>query len=174
MNRDDINSCHLRVRPICFKLKNSIYIASSLVHGEYSDVEYLDSKFCKDYTTYCKNHEEYKAHSTCDRYDIIEKKYYSTNYCYPFGKYPIHLCGSQRVVTNKQETLAVIIIRNLSGTQLMVFTEEAGFQFYFDLQLKHCGKFKEVQGQTNIDCENFENMRQCPSFQRSFLVRGGN
>ena len=98
MNQDDNDSRHLRIRPICFKIKNNLYIVSSLVCGEYSEDEYLNSRFCKDYTIYAKDHEGYKAHSTCDRYDIIEKKYYSTDYHYPFGAYPIHLCGSLSLI----------------------------------------------------------------------------
>ena len=54
-------------------------------------------------------------------------------------------------MTNEEETLAVITISTDTGTQIMLFTEEAGFQVYFGLHLKDCGKFKVMQNQTFIE-----------------------
>jgi hypothetical protein len=155
MNRADVDSRHLRVRPICFKLKDSIYIVSSLVYGEYSDSKFSTqyagsfySMFGKEYLEHYNNNVEYKARSTCDRYDIIKKKYYTTDYCYSFEEYPLQLCGSHRVVTNKEETLAVILTSNLKSRQLLIFTEKGGFQAYVEPYLNGNGEFKDVQSQS--------------------------
>ena len=127
-----------------------------------------DSNFWKENREYLFKYPDSTAHVTCDRYDIIEKKLYSTEYCYPFSDYPIHVCGSHRVVTNKQETLAVIVISNSFGTQLIMFTEEAGFQVYFDSSLKDCGKFRDVRSQRKGDW----NKMRYSTLERSILVTG--
>ena len=143
MNREDIESRHLRIRPICFKLKDSIYIVSSLIHGEYLSkfstayTVYSNSMLGRECVKYVNNNAEFKARSTCDRYDINKKKYFSTEYCYSFEDYPLQLCGSHRVVTNKEETLAVILLSNFNRQhskirQLMIFTEKGGFQVYVE------------------------------------------
>ena len=68
-----------------------------------------------------------RVNSTCDRYDLIEKKCYSTKFNWPY-EYAYYNASIKKVVTNEEGTLAVILISNNFGTKMVLFTEDRGFE----------------------------------------------
>jgi hypothetical protein len=122
---DNLDTRHLRYNPICFKLKDNLYIA-----GGYTYESSLYS-FYKDGLV--------RVNSTCDRYNLVEKKYYSTTFYWPINTDNFHgphgAVTLSKVVTNVTETLAVIIIANEVGRKMILFTEDTGFEMFTCEQL---------------------------------------
>jgi len=111
INEEDVDSSYFRLYPICFKLKDDLFIAGGFTHDQ----------ICTSMGNTLVLHKE---HSTCGRYNLADKEFYPTNYVWPLCRthqvwmgidYPYnrnHDILFNRVVTNIEETLAVILIRN--------------------------------------------------------------
>ena len=79
---------------------------------------------------------------SCDRYNLREEKFYSTNFHLP------HHFDGANVVTDTKESFAVILfghnVRRNNSLKVVIFTEEDGFQdIFYDskytaLKGRHC------------------------------------
>ena len=127
---DSVSSITPRVRPICFKLKNSIFIAGGQTLNESDECVCLESEYYQEmdkdgilkcFARFCRSKNKWKDMLSCDRYDILENKYYES--CYSLS---CSINDVDKVVTDRKETFAIITRRN-TGTCL-IFTEELGFQ----------------------------------------------
>ena len=93
-----------RLSPLCFRLKNNLYIAGG------ADPQLRGLPYDKDYEM---------RRMTCDLFDIQETKYHPSKYRLPYKLFDdIH-----KVATNEEETLALII----TTYGVVIFTEEDGF-----------------------------------------------
>ena len=101
-----------RLRPMCFKLKDNLYIAGGLgiegtSYGRSWDLTLL----------------------FCDQYNLTERKYYESVYSLP---YPVN--NADKVVTSEDETFAIIL--NVETRRLLIFTEKDGFKEFSDSTFK--------------------------------------
>ena len=127
---DSISMITPRVRPICFKLKNSVFIAGGQTLNESDECICLESEYYQEmdkdgmlkcFARFCRSKNKWKDMLSCDRYDILEDNYYES--CHSLSC-PIN--DVDKVVTDVNETFAIITRRN-TGTCL-IFTEESGFK----------------------------------------------
>ena len=94
----------LRRWPICFKLKDNVYI----VGGDDATTHYFEPK-----SLLC-----------CDRYNLTDGKYYKSVHVLP---YPIRRDGVVNVATDAQEDFAIITGSNGEGG-ILLFKEDTGFE----------------------------------------------
>ena len=104
----------IRTRPVCFKLKDKVYIA-----GRY---RYCNNPRDRAYNvtfSFCD-----KVCKGCDIYNYKTKKLYLNVHCLPYA-----LCKSSvvRVATNKNEDIAILVLTVLGVEQMLIFTHEEGF-----------------------------------------------
>ena len=122
----DLNHVQPRVYPMCFRLRDNVYIAGG-------EIYHLNDN-CIDGCT-CINHGYYKRdealwhHLCCDRYDVKERKYYRTDYRLPFSCH-----GFSHVTTDEKQTFCIIKPSTnwsrKSGKEniFLVFSEDHGFE----------------------------------------------
>ena len=127
---NSVSSITPRVRPICFKLKNNMFMAGGQTLNESDECICLESEYYQEmdkdgilkcFARFCRSKNKWKDMLTCDKYDISGNNYYESCYSLPC---PIN--DVDKVVTDGNETFAIITRRN-TGTCL-IFTEESGFQ----------------------------------------------
>ena len=124
----DIGGSCMGCNPICFKLKNNVYITG-------------DRKHCS-----CGNNRIW--HSSClscthitntfDRYNYKEKKMYTDAYAMPDEL--SNMCQPVQIATDKNETFAVFVFKNEPSyacgigceVKMLIFTEEDGFVQVYD------------------------------------------
>lgn len=111
----DGNVVRNRLSPLCFRLRNNLYIAGGLV--------FLDNE------QNCADLRATKHHKFCDKFDIKEEKLYPSQY-----KLPCYITKSDKVATDAEETFAIILKRGPDGSwdadeegAIIVFTEDVGF-----------------------------------------------
>ena len=104
----------IRTTPVCFKLKDNIYIAGRYRYcNNPRDRTYnVTSSFCDKV---CKG---------CDIYNYKTRKLYLNIHSLPYA-----LCKSSavRVATNKNEDIAVLVLTVLGVEKMLIFTHEEGF-----------------------------------------------
>ena len=119
----DIKPLKARRHPICFKLRNNLYIAGGKDprHEKncidcYPSVDHPPSRYLLN-------------HVCCDRYNIKERVYYGTDY-----RLPVLYSGFSRIATDQNETFAIIKIishpywTKESDSIYLVFSESCGFK----------------------------------------------
>ena len=117
-----ISDIPYRSFPLCFKLKNNLYIAGSYA-GNIDRKAHID-EVC--------NHERALVDCfCCDRFDFTIQKYYRNVYSIP---YTINRVNQPKVTKNAAETFAVIAFYDLLDCQdkIWIFTEDAGFEDHSD------------------------------------------
>ena len=105
----DVGAIPIRIKPICFKLKNNVYIiGSSFVLPCFTN----GAKFCNRHT--------------CDMYNLPEEKYYQNIYSLPISIYQ----GIIKIAIDASETCALMLVHDtVSGKETVwTFTEAEGFQ----------------------------------------------
>ena len=116
------------VRPIGFKLRNSLFIIDSFnVIGDFGD---MSSKW--------------KCNNFCDKYDLLQKQYHHNVFEVPF-MYFLSI-DEPKIVTDRNETFAMIVMRevtsrtlpnlyqNFTKERVWIFTESDGFREINDLE----------------------------------------
>ena len=104
----DLEPTKSRIRPICFKLKDTLYIGGGKTMKRTKDVdESFDAL--------------YKPFTCCDTYNLQEGTYHQSVYFLPWLIYEVH-----NVFTDADETFAIITQKH--NTRLLVFTEKDGFK----------------------------------------------
>ena len=106
INIRDIGLIGLRYHPICFKIQDNIYIT-----GGQRFRGYINAEEC--------------MLTSCDRYNLSDGRYHKTNYFLPSAVSIWH----SLVVTNKKETMALIIFHDETNinSRVITFTEDNGF-----------------------------------------------
>ena len=102
-----------RCNPICFFLKDDLYITGGFNRDGYSLTK-MGNTF-----------------ASCDRYNFVKEKFYHTRHCLPYhiDKY------TSSVIANMEETLVLIYTKendylnnNNRQEKLIIFTEKRGFE----------------------------------------------
>ena len=94
----------VRLKPMCFKLKDNLYIAGGEDEPKASSIFSRNGLLC------------------CDRYNMKENKYYKTLYTLP---YPLSDVETS-IATNDKETFALIL--DFTNTKILLFSEDEGFK----------------------------------------------
>ena len=137
-----------RCRPLCFKMKNNLYIAG---HCSYSplleDNNPWDQWKKEDpdmWHTFCENHSDFKDCICCDRFDISESKYYRNVHSLPT---PLNRMYHPKLTTDRRENFAVIEFFDPvdSKDMIWIFTEQEGFQEHFNPRTREC--FSDISSQ---------------------------
>ena len=112
----------VRLWPICFKLKDNLYIA-----GGEEDISAFN--------------DEHSSHGSselvvCDQYNLQERKYYRSEHVLP---YPAHSGSITNISTDSDESFAIFVHNN---GQIIIFTEDRGFEHvpYFSAKETHEGR----------------------------------
>ena len=95
--------------PLCFKLKNNLYIAGGATTENPSGCLHLSSVDIHG-----------KVHYFCHRYDMKNKEYYDCEYILPLS-----VNSFDKVTTSADEKFAIILTKE-KGT-ILIFTEKDGF-----------------------------------------------
>ena len=98
-------------RPICFKLKDNLYVAG----GE----TIADTNVCSSGSTKTVLHRTNLL--CCDRYNLKEKTYHKYVYSLPY-----YVNDVDKILTDAEETFA--IISRMKTGKCLVFTEKDGFE----------------------------------------------
>ena len=93
----DIGGYWTSINPICFKLKDNIYITGNRTHYCSSNQDHVDSLACP----YCVI-----PHKSCDKYDYKEKKIYLNMYSMP---YALSADSFLKIATDKNEHFAILL-----------------------------------------------------------------
>ena len=118
-----------RIRPICFKLGNNIYIAGGQTLNESDECTCVEGDYYQEldkdgimkcFSRYCKSNNKWKSLLCCDKYDILADEYYESCYFLPWC-----INDVDKIATDSNETFAIITRRNKG--QCLIFTEEKGF-----------------------------------------------
>ena len=126
----DMGSVKPRIRPICFRLRDNIYIAGGQTLNESDECMcvgedyYLDldqDGIQKCFVRNCNSKNKWTSLLCCDRYNVLQEKYYESVHHLPYS-----INDVDKIVTSADETFAIITRKN-TGTCL-VFTEEKGYQ----------------------------------------------
>ena len=118
----NVESIPMRLNPICFKLKDNVYIVGeNELKNIYPNITKL--------TGMCNGCFSYLNYSCicCDRYNLKEGKYYSNVHSLP---YPLISDEVTNVATDEKDTFAIIPNCNqtLGTGKLLIFTENVGFE----------------------------------------------
>ena len=128
----DIGGYWTSNKPICFKLKDNIYITGNRTHYCSSNPHHASSLVCP----YCVT-----AHKSCDKYDYKEKKIYLNMYSMP---YALSADSFLTIATDKDEHLAILLFTFEGKEKMLIFTESDGFVDATDYQ--HSVKLREIWG----------------------------
>jgi hypothetical protein len=117
----DLNHVQPRVYPMCFRLRDNVYIAGGEIY--HLNENCIDSCSCIKHG-YHKMYEGLWHHLCCDRYHVKERKYYRTDYRLPF------FCDEFfHVATDEKETFCIIKPwKNDKDNILLVLLEDHGFK----------------------------------------------
>lgn len=127
---DPIASITPRIRPISFKLRKNLFIAGGQSLNESDECKCLESEYYQEmdedgimkcFSRHCNTKDKWKPLMSCDRYDMLEDKYYESCYYLPW---PIK--DVDKVVTDVNETFAIITRRNTG--KCLIFSEGFGFR----------------------------------------------
>lgn len=131
--------------PLCFKLKNNMYIAGNLSGTQSLQREDTEISSC--------NHNSNSVSCICcDRFDFSNEKYYRNVYSIP---YTLSRVFRPKVIKDENESFAVIAFYDLLDCQekIWTFTEDSGFEEDFDprarLPCKLCTKSKKHQSHSS-------------------------
>ena len=115
----DIGGSWMGYYPICFKLKDSVYITGTRKHCTSG----------KDFIGHCSCQSCIDITNTFDRYNYKEKKMYLNAYSMSDGL--SNLYHPVQIATDKNETFAVLVFNSSfrmdSEVKMLMFTEECGF-----------------------------------------------
>ena len=104
------------IRPIGFKLKNSLFIM------HLNPIPYSQ-----------------KSNNVCDKYDLLRKQYHHKVFELPFES--SLSIDEPKIVTDRNETFALIVIKeeiyNESSERIWIFTESDGFKEMTDLESRN-------------------------------------
>ena len=129
--------------PICFKLKENIYIVG------YGNCDYESTRYIVGHTELIDRHCDYKSIGTCDKYNLLTSEYHENVWPLPYSVLMTDFMKlykpSVRVMIDQKETFA--IIKNAKYNEqlykeatILLFTEKGGFEnvpFHYEDMVKY-------------------------------------
>ena len=180
--KQDLGRIKMRIKPICFKLKDNLYIAGANPKPDNYDENqcgwprccqnphfgyyWMEPDFCKTCNQICV---------CCDKYDMKEGKYYHNVYSLP---YPLTFYNHVKVATYENEEFALLVICNQDRDSsydpvispqrprkytMLAFTEDEGFQ---DVSYKQFEKLHILEG--TAESMKFDYFTNIPNLQSDF------